>query len=441
MKSFISFLLAALSCLPVIAQDRAGVAFHGEAGWKMAILSDIHVMAPELLQEDGPAFQDYVAHDRKMLKESPELLKACVEEVLREHPQVVLVTGDLTKDGESVSHRYVAQQLLKPLRDANIPVYVIPGNHDVNNPHAVVFLKDTVKRTATVSPQEFAECYRDYGYGQALARDAYSLSYVVQLNDSTRLLAIDACKYEENDYDLNTCVTGGRIKPATMDFIRRQVADAEAHGFRVLTMMHHGLIRHWKWQDRVMGDYLIDDWKKYAKVFADLHLNIVFTGHFHAQDIVSRGKGERTVYDIETGSTVSYPMPYRLIRFQGKQMHITTKYIRHIAAYPSAEALEKRATDFAEAGIATIVAEMLPKKVPSDVARQGGEALGKAYVAHLAGDECMPADYPALLKAACKRLRPYSWKYAFALKKLGKYFYTDLTPADNELTIMTNYRY
>lgn len=428
MRNLISFfVLAALSCLPTLAQ--------GDKGWKMAVLSDIHVMAPELLQEDGAAFQDYISHDRKLLKESPELLKATVTELLTEHPDVVLVTGDLTKDGEAVSHNYVARELLRPLRQAGIPVYVIPGNHDVNNPHAVIFLNDTVQRTATVSPDEFARCYQDYGYGQAIARDDHSLSYVVQLNDSVRLLAVDACKYEENSYEQNTCVTGGRIKPETLDFIRRQVEDARRHGCRMLTMMHHGLVRHWTWQDRVMADYLVDDWKRQAKTFSRLGLNIVFTGHFHAQDIVSRGKGGKCVYDIETGSTVSYPLPYRLVAFSGQQMHISTRYIHRIPGLPSAEELEARAREFARAGIATLVKEMLPSKVPAEVARQAGEALGDAYVAHLAGDEQMPADYPGVLKAACKQLRPYSWKYAFALKRLGRYLYTDTAPADNTLTI------
>lgn len=433
MKNFIYFFMAALCCLPMMAQENPA--------WKMAVISDIHVMAPELLQQEGASFRYYVSHDRKMLKEGPALLEACIADILKLHPQVVLVTGDLTKDGEKVSHEYVSRQLLKPLREAGISVYVIPGNHDVNNPHAVIFLNDTVKRTETVTPDEFSRCYQDYGYGQAIARDASSLSYVVQLNATTRLLAIDACKYEENDFDRNICVTGGRIKPETMNFIRNQVADAEKNGCQLLTMMHHGLVRHWKWQDKVMKEYLVDDWKKRAKEFSRLNLNIVFTGHFHAQDIAAHGKGTKTVYDIETGSTVSYPLPYRMITFEGRQMHIDTQYIRKISGFDTSEDLLEHARQYAEKGIATIVTGMLPKKVPDTVVAQAGTVLGKAYVAHLAGDEQMPSDYPAELKAVCKQLRPYSWKYAFALKKLGVYLFTDLSPADNELTIHTNYAY
>lgn len=103
-----------------------------QAQLKVAVVSDIHVMVPELVEQDGAAFQDYVAHDRKLLMESVALAEAAVDELLAGRPDAVLVTGDLTKDGERVSHEYVAGQLLARLRRAGIPVYVVPGNHDVN---------------------------------------------------------------------------------------------------------------------------------------------------------------------------------------------------------------------------------------------------------------------------------------------------------------------
>jgi len=37
----------------------------------IAVASDVHVMAPSLLIKGGSAFDFYVKHDRKMLKESP----------------------------------------------------------------------------------------------------------------------------------------------------------------------------------------------------------------------------------------------------------------------------------------------------------------------------------------------------------------------------------
>lgn len=118
---------------------------------RMAIMSDVHLMAPELLKSEGKAFENYIVHDRKMLAQSPELLDSACTNVSKFHPQVILITGDLTKDGELVSHQLLVSRYLQPLKNQGIRVFVIPGIHDVNNPHAVVYDGDEAKRTTTVS--------------------------------------------------------------------------------------------------------------------------------------------------------------------------------------------------------------------------------------------------------------------------------------------------
>ncbi|MDN6126389.1 MAG: metallophosphoesterase [Lactiplantibacillus plantarum] len=40
----------------------------------------------------------------------------------------------MTNNGEKASHEYVAKQLRR-LTAKHIRVYVVPGNHDLNNPH------------------------------------------------------------------------------------------------------------------------------------------------------------------------------------------------------------------------------------------------------------------------------------------------------------------
>ena len=139
-------------------------------------------------------------------------------------------------------------------RRGGTPVYVVPGNHDVNKPHARIYRGDEAPRTATVSREEFAALYDDYGYGTALARDTASLSYVVQLNDSVRLLAVDACRYDENDFEANECVVGGRIRPRTPDFIEEQARLAQEAGCRSFVMMPHGCGRDWHWPVLTRGD-------------------------------------------------------------------------------------------------------------------------------------------------------------------------------------------
>lgn len=398
----------------------------------MAVISDVHVMNPALLKQEGKAFNDYVAHDRKMLKESVQLMNQATERIISERPQYVLVTGDLTKDGEKVSHEYLRDNYLARMRKAGIKVLVIPGNHDVDNPHAVEFIGDKTNRVASPKKEGFAEIYKDYGYGEAIARDGASLSYVAQLDGKTRMLCLDACEYELNDYDKDVCVTAGRLKPATVEFIKQQAADAKRNGCRLMAMMHHGIVQHWTWQEKVMSEYLIDDWRKYADLLGKLGVDVVFTGHFHAQDIARRGH----VYDIETGSLVSYPSPYRLVKISGDTMTVSTKLLNADGIQlPSGENLQQYGAQFAHSGIHTIVGEMLPKDVPADVNSAVCEVIADAYVAHLAGDEKFTDADKAKIDAASKQLKKCSWKYNYIFRHVAKYLWTDLEPQDNDITI------
>lgn len=401
---------------------------------RMAIMSDVHLMAPQLLIHEGKAFDDYIANDRKMLVQSSELLDSVTEHVKEFHPQVVLITGDLTKDGERVSHELLVKRYLKPMEEQGIRVFVIPGNHDVNNPHAKVYDGEKTDRTTSVSAADFANIYKEYGYGEAIARDAHSLSYVVQLAPNVRLIAVDACEYENNNFDKDICVTAGRIKPETMDFIKRQTEEAHRQGADVLMMMHHGIVSHFNWQDKVMKEYLVDNWRKQAKQIAEMGIKVCFTGHFHAQD-VSQKYG---LTDMETGSTVSYPHPYRLIEVDGNKgtLSVRTEQVSELTSLKdSVETLQQKSERFANSALSSVMEHLVPKKVPTDVKQECGKVLGEAYAMHLAGDEHPTDDFKSRLKTATKHLKHYSWKWAFIMKKIGKYLSTDTGVADNNVTI------
>ena len=389
---------------------------------KITVLSDIHVMAPELLVEDGPAYQDYIAGDRKLLKEGPEILKTAVTKILADRPDIVFISGDLTKDGEYASHKLVSETLLRPLADAGIRTFVIPGNHDINNPDAVEYHGDSTVRTRTVSADEFAAFYQDYGYGEAVARDTASLTYVARLNDSVRLLAIDACRYEDNDFGTGECIVGGRIKDGTMDFIAEQARKAEEDGCRMLTMIHHGVVRHWKWEEKAMSDYLVKDWRRCGRMFRKLGLQIVFSGHFHAQDIAVSGSGKSAVYDIETGSTVSYPMPVRSLVLDGDSLAVSTW---HIAPLMADKSLEEKAVHYAGEAISSIVRALVGDSMPQDIVEEAAAVAGKAYVAHIGGDETMSSEDKAELKSVVAKVRKHSLKYAFILDHIVRYLHTD----------------
>ncbi|MDD6552385.1 MAG: metallophosphoesterase [Prevotellaceae bacterium] len=120
MRKRIIRILCCLACLLAGVQT-----LFAAKPWKLAVLSDVHLMSPQLLVEDGSAFQAYLDGDRKLLKESPEILDSITARVLKERPQVVFICGDLTKDGELVSHELLRNRYLSRFLKAGIKVYVV----------------------------------------------------------------------------------------------------------------------------------------------------------------------------------------------------------------------------------------------------------------------------------------------------------------------------
>ena len=66
--------------------------------------------------------------DGKMSEYSQQILDALVEKVIAEQPDVFLLSGDITFNGEKQSLLDV-QTALEKIEDAGVPVCVIPGNH------------------------------------------------------------------------------------------------------------------------------------------------------------------------------------------------------------------------------------------------------------------------------------------------------------------------
>ena len=78
---------------------------------KIVVFSDPHVMAPELLVNKGKAWTDYLNGQRKMVDYSQPLFDEMMVRIKTSKPDLVLITGDLTKDGEQLSHQYVISKL------------------------------------------------------------------------------------------------------------------------------------------------------------------------------------------------------------------------------------------------------------------------------------------------------------------------------------------
>ena len=399
---------------------------------KLLVFSDPHYFDPSL-GTSGPAFESYLMNDRKLIAESDAITRAMVGLVAAETPQFVLVSGDLTKDGELQSHQSMAAYL-RQMQSGGRRVFVVPGNHDVENGGADSYSGDTATPVAAISASDFATIYQDMGYGDALARDPNSLSYVAELVPGLRLLALDSCIYGDTR---GSSLTSGAFSDGTRAWIKSQLDQATRLGTRVIAMMHHGVVEHFAMQSVLFAEYLVNDRDAVAGLLSTGGVGAVFTGHFHANDItVGKPAGTtRSIYDIETGSTVTYPCPYRVVELASDRLAITTKHVTSIDYdLGGAPDFQTYAHDSLQLGLETLIASLIeapPYSIPADEAANISPWLGDGLVAHYAGDEVMPA---AALAESQTLLAASTLVEQLAGTMLQN-IYTDLPPPDNTVTL------
>ena len=91
-----------------------------------------------------------------MLVQSVENVENLPWYIASKKPQFVLISGDLTKDGEGLSSHELLQKRLYDLKAQGIQTYVVPGNHDINNSHARSFHGATTKQVKSAQKEDFA---------------------------------------------------------------------------------------------------------------------------------------------------------------------------------------------------------------------------------------------------------------------------------------------
>lgn len=411
--------------------DTRPAATQGAAQARFAVISDLHFFDTRL-GSSGEAFETYLAQDPKLLRESAAILDSALQDIVRQRVKFVLVPGDLTKDGEVLNHIQVTHRLAW-LERQGIEVFVVPGNHDISNPDARAFLGATTRPVPSASPAVFRALYQRFGYGQAIARDPHSLSYVAEPARGLRLLAIDACKYEENG---EAPVVSGRIKPETLAWVLRQVQLARASGKEVIALMHHGVNQHFLGQAQIFPDYLVDDWPIVSAQLAAAGLKVIFTGHYHSQDAAypldATGTPQATLCDIQTGSLAGYPCSYRVATLRDSVLRVESRKITEIDADTGGVPFQDYAENFLRERMHGIVVYQLMSMfdVPQQQAAAVAPLVVDALIANYAGDEEMTPGLQTVLQGWMAGPEPF---HTLGMMLWG--IWTDLPPGDNELVV------
>ncbi len=267
------------------------------------LLTDTHYFAPSL-GSSGKAYDAYMQDEQMCLAENAAIVSATFDTLIADTSvNVVLIPGDLTKNGEKESHLGFIGELER-LRAAGKRVYVTTALHDFNDTPRE-YRDDVTYPVQGTKREELYDLYGAYGLKEAIAFDKPTMSYCAQLTEGIRLLAIN-CDGEEGD-------RRGSMSERLLGWIKEQVEAARRDGCFLFAMTHYPIIPSIPVFELV-GDAHIDDWRKVASNLADSGVSLIFTGHMHIQSVneyISE-KGNRLI-DVCTSALPGSPAKYRKV--------------------------------------------------------------------------------------------------------------------------------
>ncbi|WP_296114200.1 metallophosphoesterase [uncultured Anaerococcus sp.] len=333
----------------------------------ISIISDPHILDGSLIK-NSDKLKNELKVERKLVVESEALFKKALSMVDDASSKFLIIPGDITKEGELVSHNKAGCLLKKwKEKDPQRKIFLIPGNHDINSKRAYDFKKDQM--TSPTSPKDFLneydfiyeddsvlELYKDSDifkkylaevndkYERDKAHSYYAngyFSYVARIKKDYKykngltLIMIDSSIYsadrEQNNKDgVNNVI--GSVSKEQLRWIVDKIDQAKERNDMVVAVAHHAFIPNFRNQELVFSPFIIKEYKDKIEdsdqrldgktpieVLADNGIKFLFTGHLHengtAKFISEKGN---EIYDIQTGSTITYPLPLRHIRIDNK---------------------------------------------------------------------------------------------------------------------------
>ncbi len=248
----------------------------------------------------------HVGSSTRMPDEAYAIIKAFLADAAANESRYVLMPGDFTEAGKPEEVAGITALLREFEQTTGKEIYVITGNHDLFNS----------------SIAQFKEDYAEFGYNEAVAVDANSASYAVDLSDEYRLIAIDSCVPGEGRHG---------IDETRLQWIAEQGEKAKADGKKLIGMHHHNLLEHVVFSNIIQPNgVVIAKVANAADVYAKAGIKYIFTGHTHDHDIASYKAADGTViYDAVTGSLNAFGCLYRVVSF-GKDVRFETRGVKKV---------------------------------------------------------------------------------------------------------------
>lgn len=364
---------------------------HSQADVRIAVISDCHIVTSEHVSQLGKT-------SGKMDAQSLGLLQAALDSIKADKPDLLLISGDLTYNGEKPGHQALSTQL-HHLRTAGIRTLVVPGNHDILNPHHLGDEETT--------PQDFLTIYADF-IGDI--RHTGTLSWAQRIGSDMAVIGIDANIYGTGRYVSDGCITTSHLQ-----WLTRTAHTLRSEGRMLIALVHQQLLEHFNHQAQLYPGTLYNvryqtprsDTQavtptQLRQAFAEAGIHYVLSGHFHVHDIASahftvNGRPWR-IWDISTGGLSTYPSYIRTLQVDTKtqKISITSKTVTIAATVTTPD--DKPYTDTHSYGLSLLreqarsliksrLAEMLGNTLATMALYILGDDISQAIIAFTQGDE------------------------------------------------------
>ena len=279
------------------------------------VISDTHLIA-DSLHDNGQAFSrmQKTSQGKDLYYQETALSAFCRMAEIKK-PAAIIVTGDVTFNGERVSAERFAKIFAKL---STTKLLVVPGNHDIFDGWAREFRGKKQFFAGEISPRFWKNIFQK-SYALADSVDYNSLAYAVQLNPIYYLLMLDSNYYGKEE-TTEAPHTRGAIGKEQLKWVEERLKYASKNNLRPIIFMHHNLYAH---NPAVNRGYVLDDAVELRRLCSRYNVKLAYSGHIHAQNIMGPQDMTPTTENV-TSSFCSNDQGYGVTRIHSH--HIT--YVR-----------------------------------------------------------------------------------------------------------------